>query len=104
MVPHKEGFPTHSANTGFYTPLVANKHMIITARGAGFGPEAPQVPTSGGRVLPRASLHPGLSAAHCWGALSNPSLSHLGALSNPSLSHLVDFFKSAIFTRAIRTI
>ena len=61
LVPREGGFPTHSAETGSHTPHSArHEHMIITARGAGFGPEPLQGPRG---VAPC----PGCSAAHCWG-------------------------------------
>ena len=69
---NRDSLPT-APKQDFTPPLVAVKHMIIPARGAGFGPEPPQGPRG---VAPC----PGFSAAHCWGALK-PSLSHFSPFS-----------------------
>jgi len=57
---NRDSLPT-ARKQDFTPPLVTVKHMIIPARGAGFGPEPPQGPRG---VAPC----PGFSAAHCWGA------------------------------------
>ena len=57
---NRDSLPT-APKLVFTPPLVTVKHMIIPARGAGFGPEPPQGPRG---VAPC----PGFSAAHCWGA------------------------------------
>ena len=57
---NRDSLPT-APKQDFTPPLVTVKHMIIPARGAGFGPEPPQGPRG---VAPC----PGFSAAHCRGA------------------------------------
>ena len=73
LVSRESRSPTHGTQTGFQTPLMAIKHMIIAARSGGLGPEPPQGPRG---VAPC----PGFSAAHCWGALK-PSLSQFSRFS-----------------------
>ena len=73
LVSRESRSPTHGTQTGFQTPLMAIKHMIITARRGGLGPEPPQGPRG---VAPC----PGFSAARRWGALK-PSLSHFSRFS-----------------------
>ena len=69
---NRDSLPT-APKQDFTPPLVTVKHMIIPARGAGFGPEPPQGPRG---VAPC----PGFSATHCGGALK-PSLSYFSPFS-----------------------